>query len=296
MLTVIQQLRPAHERLSNLFTPDTLRRWHRDFVKAKWHFSHRVVSRPRISLETQVLVWRMTRENDTWGYKRIQGELMKTGVQISTTSIRRILAVKSRPVRTGRPGASSCAPNDLGTPGEVDRTVGHPADQHAPALQLDEEEHVQGLQPDRLDGKHVTGDDRGGLPRGSPRRSDDLDAFGLEDVDERRSEALVAVVHEKADRFHSILSSLGKGASAERWIRTVRAECLDRVMVLGVRQLERMPSTYVKHYNEERPHRGLGLRPPGGSPPLRALSAEPSEIKRRDLLGGLIHEYYRKAA
>jgi putative transposase len=56
-------------------------------------------------------------------------------------------------------------------------------------------------------------------------------------------------------------------------------------------------STYVKHYNEERPHRGLGLRPPGGSPLLRAaFSSEPSEIKRRDLLGGLIHEYYRMAA
>jgi hypothetical protein len=52
----------------------------------------------------------------------------------------------------------------------------------------------------------------------------------------------------------------------------------------------------VKHYNEERPHRGLGLRPPGGLPTLRVLGSEPSEIKRRDLLGGLIHEYYRKAA
>ena len=97
MLTVLQRLRPARERLSNLFTPDTLRRWHRELVKAKWHFPHRVVSRPRISLETQVLVWRMSRENDSWGYKRIQGELQKIGIEISTTSIRRILAVKSRP-------------------------------------------------------------------------------------------------------------------------------------------------------------------------------------------------------
>ena len=47
-------------------------------MKAKWHFPHRVVSRPRISLETQVLVWRMSRENDSWGYKRIQGELQST--------------------------------------------------------------------------------------------------------------------------------------------------------------------------------------------------------------------------
>jgi transposase InsO family protein len=67
-------------------------------------------------------------------------------------------------------------------------------------------------------------------------------------------------------------------------------------MVLGARHLERVLSTYVEHYNEERPHRGLGLRSPGGSPHLRVLSSEPNEIKRRDLLGGLIHEYYQKAA
>jgi hypothetical protein len=53
VLTVLQRLRPARERLSNLFTPDTLRRWHRELMKANWHFPHRVVSRPRISLETK---------------------------------------------------------------------------------------------------------------------------------------------------------------------------------------------------------------------------------------------------
>ena len=53
--------------------------------------------------------------------------------------------------------------SDLGAPGEVGRTFGYPTDQYPPAMQFDEEEHVQGLQPDRLDGEQVTGDDRGGL-------------------------------------------------------------------------------------------------------------------------------------
>jgi hypothetical protein len=53
-----------------MFTPD--RRWHRELVKAKWHFSHRIVSRRTIPLETQLTVWRMSRENDTWDYKRIE--------------------------------------------------------------------------------------------------------------------------------------------------------------------------------------------------------------------------------
>jgi putative transposase len=82
---------------------------------------------------------------------------------------------------------------------------------------------------------------------------------------------------------------------AERWVRTVRAECLDWVLVLGRRHLERVLRTYVAHYNRERPHRGLGLElpepPPGYLAPVHAR-----EVKRRDLLGGLIHEYRQAAA
>jgi hypothetical protein len=67
-------------------------------------------------------------------------------------------------------------------------------------------------------------------------------------------------------------------------------------MVLGARHLHHLLSTYVEHYNHERPHRGLDLEMPDGGPYLKPLSPDPSEIARRDRLGGLIHEYYRKAA
>jgi transposase InsO family protein len=84
-------------------------------------------------------------------------------------------------------------------------------------------------------------------------------------------------------------------AYAERWIRTVRRECLDRLMVLNERHLASVLATYVDHYNRERPHRGLELRTPEGPPPLRPVGAD-GAIVRRDRLGGLLHEYYRKAA
>jgi putative transposase len=80
-------------------------------------------------------------------------------------------------------------------------------------------------------------------------------------------------------------------AFAERWVRTVRAECLDWTLVLGRRHLERILRTYVAHYNTQRPHRGLDLRTPdpqpypAGEPPDRLL------VQGRDVLGGLIHEY-----
>jgi transposase InsO family protein len=78
-------------------------------------------------------------------------------------------------------------------------------------------------------------------------------------------------------------------AFAERWVRTVRADCLDRILVLGRRHLEHVLRVYCGHYNEHRPHRALQLLPPNGRNPT-PLTA-PANLRRRDLLGGLIHEY-----
>jgi putative transposase len=80
---------------------------------------------------------------------------------------------------------------------------------------------------------------------------------------------------------------------AERFVRTVRAECLDWLLILNQRQLERVLRVYIDHYNRERPHRALELRPP--EPQAHARWA-PGEIHRRDRLAGLIHEYYQVAA
>jgi transposase InsO family protein len=79
-------------------------------------------------------------------------------------------------------------------------------------------------------------------------------------------------------------------AYAERWVRTVRADCLDRILIVGRRHLERVVRVYVRHYNERRPHRALGLVPPDRSTPVLTATL-PLRVHRRDLLGGLIHEY-----
>jgi putative transposase len=81
-------------------------------------------------------------------------------------------------------------------------------------------------------------------------------------------------------------------AHAERFIRTVRSDCLDWLLIFSRRQLERVLREYVNHYNRERPHRALELRAPQASPkvvPLRRRSQ--LAVHRRDRLGGLIHEY-----
>jgi transposase InsO family protein len=86
-------------------------------------------------------------------------------------------------------------------------------------------------------------------------------------------------------------------AYAERWVRTVRSECLDWTLIWNRQQLQRVLTDYLRHYNAARPHRSLERQPPV---PVGALEAvEPlaagSRVERVDVLGGLIHEYRRAA-
>ena len=83
-------------------------------------------------------------------------------------------------------------------------------------------------------------------------------------------------------------------AFVERWVRTVRAECLDWTLVLGRRHLDHVLRVYAEHYNRQRPHRALAL----ASPLPRTFGptrVEPHEVRRRDVLGGVIHEYHETA-
>ena len=82
-------------------------------------------------------------------------------------------------------------------------------------------------------------------------------------------------------------------AIAERFVRTVRSECLDWLLILNRRHLERVLRIFVGHYNTHRPHRSLNLAPPDPAVPILRLApaAPPPCIKRRDRLGGLLREY-----
>jgi putative transposase len=85
----------------------------------------------------------------------------------------------------------------------------------------------------------------------------------------------------------------------ERWVGSVRRECLDRLLIVGRRQLEHVLRVYTRHYNRRRPHRALDLRPPDGSAPSPVqpdAKLQDLRVSRQDLLGDLIHEYEIAAA
>jgi putative transposase len=86
-------------------------------------------------------------------------------------------------------------------------------------------------------------------------------------------------------------------AYAERWVRTIRAECTDRMLIAGPRHLRAILDEYVAHYNRHRPHRARNLRPPDAGDTAATLVTDlaAARIRRCNILGGLINEYERAA-
>jgi putative transposase len=133
----------------------------------------------------------------------------------------------------------------------------------------------------------------------------------LTEARENRIDPVKYLVHDRDKRFCAVYDEVFRAerieflqtpwrvpksnAHAERFIRTVRSECLDRLLIINERHLSSVLEIYVEHYNKERPHRGCGLVPPEGENVVMPLTGNDA-VKRRDRLGGLIHEYHRIAA
>ena len=121
--------------------------------------------------------------------------------------------------------------------------------------------------------------------------------FVIRDRDSKFSAAFDEVFQTEGARvIRTPVRAPNANAYAERWVHTVREECLDWLLIVSRRQLERVLRTYVDHYNRERPHQALDL----ASPEPRAKPAQIDQpngvnIRRRDRLGGLLHEYARAA-
>ena len=118
--------------------------------------------------------------------------------------------------------------------------------------------------------------------------------FVLRDRDTKFAPAFDAVWQGEGARIlRSPVRAPNANAIAERWVRTVRSECTDRLLIVNERHLRRVLDRYVRHYNQHRPHRGLAMHAP--VPRGNAASSTPARItriRRHEVLGGLINEYH----
>jgi putative transposase len=121
--------------------------------------------------------------------------------------------------------------------------------------------------------------------------------FLLRDRDAKFTRAFDDVFRsEGAEVLRTPVQAPNANAYAERWIRTVRAECLDWLLIPGRGGLQQVLRVYVEHYNVHRPRQALRLEPPDAPAGPTVISDDQRRVYRRDRLGGLLHEYHRQAA
>jgi putative transposase len=297
LLAALARLLPPRCRHGLVVTPQTLLRWHRELVRRKWTQPRRRCGRPPVDDRIRQLVVRFARENPRWGYPRIAGELLKLGLRVSPSTVRRILLTAGSgpaPRRSGpswreflRQQAATMLACDFFTV----ETVTLRRFYVLFFIELESRRvHLAGCTTNPT-GTWVTQQARNLSFTGLFERM----RFLIHDRDSKFAAAFDEVFHSEGIQvIHTPIRAPQANAYAERFVRTVRAECLDWLLILGRRHLESVLRIYTAHYNRERPHRGLALLSPDSTNADPPPSGE--EIKRRDRLGGLIHEYHRAAA
>jgi hypothetical protein len=303
LLALLSRALPRSHWSIFLVTPGTILRWHRRLVTRKWTQPCCRGGRPPLADHLAALTLRLARENPRWGYQRIQGELKKLGISVSATTIRTVLlgnGLRPAPRRASvtwraflRAQASGIVATDFFTVETVRLKTLY-------VLFIIE----LGTRQVRLAGVTRHPDGSWVVQRArelSTERPEGTTTprFLIRDRDSKFTRAFDDLF--TADGTQIIKTPVqapNANAFAERWVRTVRQECLDWMLIRDRRHLERVLDEYVRHYNDQRPHRGLALRPPRivddesnpGAVPVAAT------VRRRDRLGGLIHEYYQAAA
>jgi len=303
-LAALSRLLPRSRWSAFGVTPATLLAWHRRMVARRWTYPHRCPGRPRVDEDTTALVVCLATENPRWGYRRIQGELIKLGIRLAASTIARIMkdhGLNPAPRRSGptwRAFLQAQATHVIATDFfSVDTVLlkrlyvlffielgrrrvwitGVTAHPHAAWV--------------TQQARNVTGDivDKGITAKFLVRDRDTKYVASFDEV--FRAEG--------AEILRTPFRTPNANAYAERFVRTIRAECLDHLLIVNERHLERILRSYSRHYNGHRPHQGISQEIPGPTPShsLMAGALEqklqhcPRHLRRRDRLGGLIHEY-----
>jgi transposase InsO family protein len=296
--------RLSHKTLTGLgpiVTPDTLLRWYRNLVARKYDGSEaRRVGRPRTARDVEQLVVRMARENPTWGYTRIRGALRNLGHEIGRNTIKRILAANGiEPASTRRKGLSwetflklhwgAIAAADFFTvevlthAGLIRFLVFFVIDLKSRRVR------IAGMAPEpdgrwmRQMARNLTDAEEGFL-NGTRYLIHDRDPLFTNELRE-------ILMSSGVDTVKLPAQSPDLNAYAERFVRSIREECLSRVVPLGERHLRWVIGEYVEHYHLERNHQGLG-----NELIERSSATGQGRVGCRERLGGLLKYYYRRAA
>ena len=290
------------DELETLVTPDTLLAWHRKLIAKKWSYARNGPGRPRVAQEITDLVLRMARENTSWGYDRIQGALANVGHIVAPNTVKNILkrhGIEPAPEREKRTSWRTflkahwdvMAATDFFTV-EVWTARGLLTYYVLFIMHLSKRSvHIAG----------VTTAPNGAYMKQMARNLTDVsDGFLLNsrylimDRDTKYTEDFRDYLDQEGVKpVRCPVRAANCNAFAERFVRSIRDECLDRMILFGETSLRRALRAYVIHYHSERNHQGVGNRL---LEPLATVSSINEPIQRRERLGGLLNFYYREAA
>jgi putative transposase len=275
--------------------PETLLGWHRRLVARRWTYGAQR-GRPRRRDELRKLVKRLAEENPTWGYRRIAGELQRLGITVAPSTVWAILkemGIDPPPRRTGMTWTAFLRSHAQGILACDFFTVETALLRRLYVLFFIE------LQTRRVHLGGVTANPTADWTTQQARNltmvlgeGGERFRFIIRDRDAKFSASFDEVFQtEGVEVIRAPIRAPQANAIAERFVGTVRRECLDRMLTLSRRHLEAMLRVYANHYNGHRPHRALGMEAPLPRRRLHTVGTGPPSVERRDLLGGLIHEY-----
>ncbi len=283
-----------------LFRPATVLQWHKELVHRKWTFKQQPFM-PRHQSDPAVvaLLLRLARENPNWGDSRLPGELLKLDHKLGRSTVRDILKRNHRPPAPQRDKAG----------GNWRTFLGHYADQIIACDFLTVETALRRTLPwlfcIELGSRRVHFAGCSEHPTGEWVTQQ---ARQLTWTRQDEHKSIKFLIHDRDAQFtasfNTVFAAAGSErirtpyrappakACAERWVRSARSEGRERILILNEAHLRHGLKPDIEHYNRARPHQGIQQR---GPIPIDKIRRD-GEVKRRDMLGGIIHEDSRDAA
>jgi len=294
LLVLLARLVRTWQQTLLIVQPETLLRWHRELFRLYWKRRSKASShQPKVAAETISLIREMAKENRLWGAERIRGELLKLGLRVCKRTIQKYM----RTVRTHRPRGQKWATFLHNHAGQIwacdflqitDLFFRPLFAFFLIELKSRKVIHV-GVTRSPTD-VWVAQQLREATPYGQAPK------YLIRDNDNKFGSCFARVATTSAiEILTTPVHAPRANAVCERFLRSVRQECLDHLLILQEKQLQRVLNAYVAYFNQARPHQGIQQQLPDSFGSSRSTPHEGTKVVAVPILAGLHHDYQKVA-